>query len=100
MLTVRCKFKLDEVATRMSSRAKYEQQADGSMKHVGYEPGFLYDAKFSAVYGDRTKPQDSDNAKFWDATPSGSLVVSTIRQMPWQIGSEYYLDLTPAARAD
>lgn len=98
-MTVRCKFKLDEITTRMSSRAKYESQPDGSQKHVGYEPGLLYDAKFSAVYGDRSKPQDSDNQKFWDATPSGTLHVSTVRVMPWKIGKEYYLDIQEAPAA-
>lgn len=76
MATVRCKFKMHSVTQH--------QWGDGKV---------VWDAEFSAVYGD--KP-DSENRAFWDATPSGTLKLTTIKQMPWVIGEEYYLDITPA----
>jgi hypothetical protein len=73
--TMRCKFKLNEVTTR--------KQYDGKL---------VYDAKMNAVYSD--KPGDPNKA-FWDATPGGQFTVSTIKQMPWEIGKEYFIDITP-----
>ena len=86
---VRCKMTLNTVTTRMGSAAKYDEAG----KHVGYEPRLLYDAEFSAVYSER---KDDENKKFWDATPSGSFKVATVKIMPWEIGKAYYIDVSPA----
>lgn len=88
-MTVRCKMVLNTVTMRMGSGPKYD--AEG--KHVGYEPKMLYDAEFNAVYSEK---KDDENKKFWDATPSGSFKVATVKQMPWEIGKEYYFDVSPA----
>ena len=87
--TIRCKMKLNTITERLGSRAKYDEAG----KHVGYEDCRFWDAKFSAVYSER---KDDENKAFWDATPSGTLELATILQMPWEIGREYYVDLTPA----
>ena len=86
---VRCKMKLNTVTERLASRGKYDDQG----KHIGYEEFRLWDAEFSAVYSTK---KDDENQAFWDATPSGTLKLATILQMPWEIGREYYVDLTPA----
>ena len=70
---VRCKFRLNEVTEKMGSRAILR---DGK---TVYEPCSLWDAKFAAVY---SEDPNSENRKFWDATPSGSFIVTTIREMP------------------
>ncbi len=53
----------------------------------------IYNAKFHPVYSDDPK---SENKKFWEYTPSGSLELGTIKQMPFEVGKEYYLDITLA----
>jgi len=48
------------------------------------------------VYSD--KPE-SENKKFWDATPTGEIRLGTVNPAAWEqfeIGKEYYVDFTPA----
>jgi hypothetical protein len=40
-----------------------------------------------------------ENKAFWEATPSGELSVSTVKQDVFEVGTEYYLDITAAAKA-
>lgn len=72
--TVRCKFRCDEVT-----------------KQKGWSTGspFLYSAKFSAVHDG-----SPENKAFWEATPAGSLSVSTVKADVFEVGKEYYIDLT------
>jgi len=56
-----------------------------------YYGKLLYKCKFNPV----TSGSD-ENKRFYDATPSGSLEFATIREMPFTIGAEYYVDLIPA----
>jgi len=67
-MMVRCKFKLMQVTEQL--------------------PSATWDAKFMAVYGD-------ENNAFWHATPSGELVARTVTHMPFTIGQDYYLHITP-----
>lgn len=52
---------------------------------------FLYNYKFSAVTGD-----SEENKKFFEATPSGELNVSTVRADFFEVGKSYYIDITEA----
>ncbi len=71
---VRCKF----VCTEMTKRLGWGDKAQ-------------WDYKFNAVTS-----SSEENKLFWEATPSGSLVISTINQDLFEPGKEYYLDLIPA----
>ncbi len=73
---IRCKFRCESVT---------EQVGWGDHRT-------LFSAKFQAVSG----PEGSENRRFWDATPSGSFEMSTIKEMPFKVGEEYYFDITPA----
>lgn len=75
-MSTRCKF----VCTR---EEKYKGWSGQSASP------FLYNYKFSAVTGD-----SSENKKFFEATPSGELNVSTVRENFFEVGKEYYLDIT------
>ena len=90
---VRCKFKLSDITMRRGHAPQYK---DG--KHVGYAERILYDAEFIAVHGDSGAAPDSDNQRFWEATPSGTLKLTTVRMMPWEemLGREFYVDVIPA----
>ena len=55
------------------------------------EVGDLYDVQFKAVTGG-----SPENEAFWQWTPTGVLTFRTIKQMPFEVGKEYYLDITPA----
>lgn len=75
MTTIRCKFKCTEVTKR---------------EGWGGSP-FLYSAAFTPV----TSGSD-ENKKFWEATPSGLLSVGTVKESAFEVGKEYYLDITAA----
>lgn len=76
MTTTRCKF-------RCTSVTKQE--------HWDKQKGFLYSAKFQAVYND-----SPENKAFFEATPSGSLEVGTYKQDVFEPGKEYFIDIAVA----
>lgn len=78
-MTVRCKF------TCISKR---------EYKHWDRAKGNLYEYEFSAVTSG-----SEENAQFFEATPSGTLKVGTVKDGSFEVGQDYYLDLTPAAVA-
>lgn len=54
----------------------------------------------SPVY---SQDPDSENKKFWDATPSGEVKLGTINKAAadyFELGEEYYLDFTKAEKAE
>lgn len=55
--------------------------------------------KFAPVYSN--KPEH-ENKAFWDATPQGSLQLTITNEAAWvfELGQEYYLDITPAPASD
>ena len=53
--------------------------------------------KFSPVY---SADEDSENRKFWDATPTGKLELGFIKKEQgdlFDIGEEYYIEIIPVA---
>ena len=94
-MRIRCKVRLDEIIERRGWAPKYEEQPGGDRKHTGFQERILFDATFRVVH---STGDDSENKKFWEATPSGEFKLATIQRMPWIIGDEYYVDVIPAAR--
>lgn len=76
MNSVRAKFKCTEIVQR---------------SHYEKENPVLYVAKFVPVMSG-----SKENEKFYHYSPSGSLELGTIKQMPFEIGKEYFLDISPA----
>lgn len=89
---VRCKFRCDNVGKSFYNRSEQVDDGEGGKKWVN-TPGFLYTVKMNPVYSD--KP-DSENKKFWDATPQGSFEMGAIHNGMFEPGKEYYIDITPA----
>lgn len=87
-MTVRCKFRCNEIVERESQRSVKGKDEKYNTIHFP-----LYSAVMTPVYSE--DPQH-ENKAFWDATPSGKFEVGTILQMPWKVGAEYYLDISPA----
>lgn len=80
---VRCKFTCVSVTKRKA--------------WSGAPSEFVYDAEFQAVAKhDTAKTREAaiENEQFWAATPSGSLKVATIRADHFEVGKDYYLDLS------
>lgn len=69
---VRCKF-------TCGSKREFKQ----------YNNEFAYDYEFNAVVGN-----SEENKKFWKYTPSGKLNVVTVSNNQFEVGKEYFLDLT------
>lgn len=52
--------------------------------------------RFGVVY---SSDPNSENKKFWDATPGGLIELTTVNEnavKAFEIGKEYYVDFTPA----
>lgn len=75
--SVRAKFKCTEIVQR---------------SHYEKENPVLYVAKFVPVM-----EGSEENKKFYHYSPSGSLELGTIKEMPFEIGKEYFLDISLAA---
>lgn len=73
---VRCKMQCTEVGT----------------VHGGLKP--LYKARFSPVWGHG--PDEEENKKFWEATPSGVLELNCTKEQFFECGRHYYIDILPA----
>lgn len=76
--TVRCKFKC-------LSKREFQDYANQAV---------CYDYKFCAVIGSANA--SDENKKFWKYTPSGELNVTTVMDGTFEVGKEYYLDLSLA----
>lgn len=95
----RAKFKLDQV--QIVNRAIRVRDENGNYKKSEsgadvYETRELHTLIFSPVYSNN--PQ-SENSKFWDASPSGSIQLGTVNPEAWgmfELDKEYYIDFTPA----
>jgi hypothetical protein len=74
---IRCKFTCREVVKRKPWR--------------GSEHTFDYVAKFQAVMDG-----SEENKAFFAATPSGSLEIGVYSDDVFEVGRDYYVDLTPA----
>jgi hypothetical protein len=73
---VRCKFKCQKVT-----------------KQAGWNGHpFVYEAELGVVAGD-----SEENNKFFAATPGGRIHLTTLKLDTFDVGREYYVDITPAA---
>jgi hypothetical protein len=94
--TVRAKFVLTAEESTMQNR--YEKKGDGSFDYTKPIPKIMKTLKLSPVSYNSNEP-DSENSKFWEATPMGSLSLGVINESAWKnfkLGKEYYVDFTPA----
>ena len=59
------------------------------------KPAIQADYNFIAVY---SEDPESENKKYWDATPSGQLILSCVNPAvlkEFVVDQEYYVDITP-----
>ncbi len=71
------------MVTRCKFRCTSATPKDGAGPHT---------ASFTAVTSG-----SPENEQFFSATPGGSLSLSVVRQQHFEVGKEYYLDITPAS---
>jgi hypothetical protein len=95
-MSVRAKFKVDAIEMT-SYTADYEKTPEGKDDYAKPIKVTMYTVKASPVYGNGDP--NHENTKFWKASPSGSLTLGTINEQAakhFTIGSEVYVDFTPA----
>lgn len=83
MSTIRCKFVCQSITRSMSS--KYNE------KTGKYESCPLDTANLYVVTGG-----SDENKKFFASTPSGELKVGLHNPNAFEVGKEYYIDISPA----
>jgi len=76
-MTTRCKFRCIRVS-----------------KTENYNKTVLYGVEMSPVYGNGDP--NHENTKFWTATPSGHFKLECIVPDLFEVGKEYYLDISEA----
>lgn len=94
-MSVRAKFKLHKI--EISTTTRYPRKEDGGHDYQAGEAVELRSLHFNPVYANNDP--NHENSKFWDASPSGSLVLGTINPAAWnafELDGEYYLDFTKA----
>lgn len=81
-MNVRVKFYCTSVTKMIGG--KYNEEGK-------YESGVVYDYKFNVV-----SSGSDENRNFFASTPTGTMQFSSVRDDLFEIGKEYYSDLTPA----
>lgn len=89
--TVRCKFRVTEVKQH---EAYVSEQVEAGKFKTTLQPMFSY--TMTPVYS--ADPQ-SENKRFWDATPNGKVEFSVVHECPFQVGDEWYADFSFANRS-
>ena len=74
-------------------RCKFLCNSTGQTMGYSKETPIVYNASLAPVYKDG---DNTENSKFWEATPSGQLTIQCSKFQPFEPGKEYYLDITPA----
>jgi hypothetical protein len=74
-----------------TTRAKFSCNSITKRKHWNVkEHEFNFDAEFTAV-----SSGSEEDKKFFAATPSGSIKISTIISDTFEVGKMYYIDFIP-----
>lgn len=81
--STRCKFVCNSITRSMSSKYNSETKQ--------YESAPLDTANMSVVSGN-----SEENKQFFASTPSGTLQVGLHTPGVFEVGKEYYVDITPA----
>ena len=93
--TVRAKFDCQSITHSKGSRHAADATFDKNRGWDKYEECICSTLVLAPVY----TGHDGENAKFWEATPSGRLEMQVINQPAaemFKVGKSYYLDFTPA----
>lgn len=91
---VRCRFQCQAVGAVIGGTI-YEKKDDGTddfTKAVGRQT--LFNVKLAPIHSSDPK---SENKACWNSSPSGSLELNTITQDVFEIGKDYFIDITPAS---
>lgn len=89
-MSVRAKFKV----LKIESQSHMTRKAGGAANE--YERVEMRTIVFQPVYSDDL---ESENRRFWNASPSGEIRLGTINPAAWEafeLDREYYVDFTPA----
>lgn len=92
-MTVRAKFKVTKIEISEGARRTGEKDERG---HEVYEQCELRTIVLSPVF---STDSSSENARFWNASPSGEIRLGTINEGAWkyfELRGEYYIDFTKA----
>lgn len=74
-----------------TTRAKFTCQSVTKSKHWNADKGFLYTAKFNPVMAG-----SEENKNFFEASPSGSIELGTLKEDHFEPGKSYYIDFIEA----
>jgi len=75
----------------MTTRCKFTCVSVKKIKGWSGVEHFVYEAEFRAVQSD-----SEENKKFFQYTPTGTLAIGTYKENVFEVGKDYYLDLSEA----
>ena len=97
-MSVRAKFTCQKIEKVLGQK----RIRDASGEYIKDERGYpkserceLWTVTLNPVYGNNDPHHE--NSKFWDASPSGSMILGTVNEGAvsyFELGEEYYLDFT------
>jgi hypothetical protein len=96
-MTVRAKFVVNSIERNAHSVYPHVDE-NGKIDYKKPVATELHSIKMAPVYGNGDLSHE--NTKFWNASPSGSLMLGTVNldaAKQFELGKEYYIDFTPAA---
>lgn len=77
------------------TRCKFTCVKTGEQKGWDEKDPILYSAELVPIVK-YNSVESEENKKFWAATPSGEFKIAVARQQPFEVGKEYYLDISLA----
>jgi hypothetical protein len=95
-MTIRCKFKVDQI-NRIQSSKWVPNDPNDSSKGGKSVPVEMRSVTMSPVYANGDP--NHENSKFWNATPTGQLQFNTVNLEAvegLELGAEYFIDITPS----
>ena len=94
-MTTRAKFRCESVEQVCHSANDWVKNPDGTFDY-GRPTSHVtrWNVKMSPVCP--SGPGNQENKSFWEASPSGSFVLGTIKDHGFVVGRDYYLDISEA----
>ena len=98
-MSVRAKFKVTRIEVQSGSMLRRNEDGSFATNENGGQVYDKVEQRTVVMHPVYSNDPNSENAKFWSATPAGEIRLGTVNPAAWQmfeIDGEYYADFTKA----